>query len=376
MRICVISNNYPTKDNQKHVYLKNLVDELVDLGNECFVIAPQSGKRKRDYVMSCLSKKGHEYLVYSPKYTHFSGRKIGPINLGVLTQKSFRKAVLKVYEKEKLISDALYAQFIHAAVTASFLSKKYNIPFYFDNGESNLQVFIDTLSKKEVKEMFDSVRMIFSVSTANKNEIFDSDLFNHNREEIVHIVPNGVDPEKFYKIDKTTVRKELGINNDAFITIFVGQFVHRKGPTRVCQALEMCEDVYSIFIGSGREEFNYEKCLFKGRVDNKEIVKYLNASDVFVLPTLNEGCCNAIIEALACGVPVVSSNLDFNYDILDKECAFLVNPENIQEISDAIKALQSSPQLLTQMSHHALEKSRELTIRKRAERIFLLMLSK
>ncbi len=68
------------------------------------------------------------------------------------------------------------------------------------------------------------------------------------------------------------------------------------------------------------------------------IPNYICASDVFVLPTTAEGCCNAIIEAMGCGLPIVSSDRAFNYDILNEENSILVDPESVDEIDNAIIA--------------------------------------
>ena len=82
-----------------------------------------------------------------------------------------------------------------------------------------------------------------------------------------------------------------------------------------------------------------------GTVPHEKVYMYLNASDVFVLPTLAEGLCNAILEALACGVPVISSDLPFNYDVLDDSCSILVNPKNKDEIYSAILRLKEDEEL-------------------------------
>ena len=88
-----------------------------------------------------------------------------------------------------------------------------------------------------------------------------------------------------------------------------------------------------------------------------------------MLPTRAEGCCNAIIEALACGLPVISSNLPFNKDVLDNSCSILVDPDNIKEISNALKTLVTDYKLRTDLSYGSLEKSKELTISNRAKSI-------
>ena len=112
-----------------------------------------------------------------------------------------------------------------------------------------------------------------------------------------------------------------------------------------------------------------EEILFKGAVENKEIPTYLCASDVFCLPTRAEGCCNAVIEALACGLPVISSNLPFNWDVLDESNSIMADPDNVEEIAEAITRIKDDMSLRKSLSDGALEKSASLSLNKRASEI-------
>lgn len=100
-----------------------------------------------------------------------------------------------------------------------------------------------------------------------------------------------------------------------------------------------------------------------------DVPLYLNAADVFVLPTLQEGCCNAVVEAMACGLPIISSNLPFNWDVLNLDNSIMVDPLNVEEIKQAIIKLRDDVQLRLAMSCAALEKAKELTIQERAAKI-------
>lgn len=106
-----------------------------------------------------------------------------------------------------------------------------------------------------------------------------------------------------------------------------------------------------------------------GTVPHEKVYMYLNASDVFVLPTLAEGLCNAILEALACGVPVISSDLPFNYDVLDDSCSILVNPKNKDEIYSAILRLKEDEELKKRLSEGALEKASKFSLKNRIAKI-------
>ena len=87
---------------------------------------------------------------------------------------------------------------------------------------------------------------------------------------------------------------------------------------------------------------------------HEEVPLYLNAADVFVLPTLHEGCCNAVVEAMACGLPVISSDLPFNWDVLNKGNSIMVNPNSINEIRDAIVEMRDNNVKRMQLSQGAL----------------------
>ena len=187
--------------------------------------------------------------------------------------------------------------------------------------------------------------------------------------------PNGTDTNRFKRLDRIECRKELGLPLDAFIIISVGYLNKRKGQDRVLSAVNKIGDknIKLLFIGGylGVDDLVLEsdQILYKGTVDNKELPKYYNAADVFCLPTLAEGCCNAVIEALACGLPIVSSNLPFNWDVLDQSNSIMVDPNNVEEISEAIKRLQADDDLRYKLGNGALQRSVSLSVSYRAQAI-------
>ena len=110
--------------------------------------------------------------------------------------------------------------------------------------------------------------------------------------------------------------------------------------------------------------------LHQGPVPHEDVPVWLSAADIFVLPTLDEGCSNAILEALFCGLPIVSSDLPFNRDVLDDQVAILVNPSHVKEIGQAISLLVNRPEHRAAMSTAALQHSRSFRLGDRAERIY------
>ena len=76
---------------------------------------------------------------------------------------------------------------------------------------------------------------------------------------------------------------------------------------------------------------------------------------------------------MACGLPVISSNMMFNWDVLDDSNSIMIDPTNIDDISNAIKELKENPEKRRVLSEGALKKAECLTIGKRADGILKFM---
>ena len=217
------------------------------------------------------------------------------------------------------------------------------------------------LSEKEIK----GLSGIISVSSYNKSILIQNSIF---KDIPILVAPNGVSKEIVPIKDKAYCRKELGIPEGKFVVGFIGAFCERKGDLRLYEAVNGLDEVYVAFAGYGKRHEG-KNVVFSQPLRRKQVPVFLSAINVFVLPTLSEGCCNAIVEALACGVPVISSNRPFNDDILNCSNSIRVDPMNIEMIRDAICVLKENPQLVERLSNGALKSAEQLSITKRAEHI-------
>lgn len=380
-KICVITEEYPTETSPLYPFVDQLVCQMVDMGIDCTVLNPVSLTRKIVYrdplkpkVWYKTTQAGNKFRIVCPRYFSFSTRNFGILNTSQWTLNSFMSACLGWF-KTNHDYDAVYGHFIFpSAITASKVSEVYKMPSFLAYGE-NTTYTIDYLGEARTRELLKNINGVISVSTENKEILLEHDLFPANK---IEVFPNGINNRKFFPYDKTEMRKKYNLPLSDFIVAFVGGFIHIKGPDRLSKAIEIVgsDKVKSLFLGTGNVKPDCQGILIQGIQPHDAVPHLLSAADIFVLPTLAEGCCNAIIEAMACGLPVISSDRPFNDDILDEMCSLRVDPTNIDEIAEAINTLLNNKDLRQRLAYGALEKAKQLSIEKRAERIIKFMESK
>ncbi len=364
MNICVISPKYPGKHNKSdYAFVKQLVDAIAALGNDCYVVCPYSvlHYRKMGSIMEHYSVKEGNVWVLSPWYYSFSNS----IKLfSVLGGISRRRALQKAFKMMPSKPDVIYGHFWNSAYSGFEFAKKQNIPLFVATGESNISKLFHI--PEDVDAFNQYISGVICVSSKNRDESIQLGLTPIDK---CGVFPNSVNSELFHKRDREECRRQLGLPANDFIVAFVGWFKESKGPRRVADAIKKVGGVKSIFIGRGDQEPDCDGILFKGALPHDQVPLYLGAADCFVLPTQAEGCCNAIVEAMACGLPVISSNLQFNWDVLDETNSIMIDPNNIDEIANAIGKLRDDVVLREKLADGALQKAQSLTIEKRAEAI-------
>ena len=375
--ICFILDSYPTKTTNGCVFAKHLICAIADMGYRCTVVAPRilSGGILRNvdkapYRIEEFTNKGSKIRIFRPYYLHLSSRKE---TMGLSMDNHYR-VVLKTIRKEGLQPDAVYGHFIYqCGLTAARIGEEFGIPSYCACGENALRLekgsrpYATGLAYHNWNGILKKLSGIVCVSGNNERLLRENGFVEKGMR--TGVFPNGVDGETFHAMDRQACRKELGFPEDAFIVAYTGTFSSNKGIDRLCEALKPCDGVYAIFMGQGPVEPEYDRTLHKGRVPNNDVAKYLNAADVFVLPTRGEGCCNAIVEALSCGLPVISSDLPFNDEILSEKNSIRIDVENVAQIRESILHLYQNSDVRKQLAEGALESAGKMSIQARTERI-------
>ncbi len=192
---------------------------------------------------------------------------------------------------------------------------------------------------------------VVAVSQSLKDLILKMGCF-HNKVFVIH---NGVRHDIFYPMDKIKARRSLNFSVDRKIILFIGSLIQIKGIDVLLRAFaNMSEKNHSNLVIIGKGELDYQlKALaeklhiesrvhFMGSRKHDEISLWLNACDVFCLPSRNEGFPTVIVEALACGRPVVATKVGgIPEAVINNTLGILVEPDNTEELAATLnKALE------------------------------------
>lgn len=165
-----------------------------------------------------------------------------------------------------------------------------------------------------------------------------------------HTIVNGIDTEVFHLRARAPARAAVGIEQDATLLLYVGRLVQAKGLRELVRAFErLAPDMPKLqlaLVGNGTMRGELEALVrasgLSGRVhmpgglDPAHVAQWLAAADVFTLPSWSEGYPNVVVEALACGRPVVATDVGGTGEIVKPANGLLIAPRNTQALAAAL----------------------------------------
>ncbi|MBW4502113.1 MAG: glycosyltransferase [Scytonema hyalinum WJT4-NPBG1] len=203
----------------------------------------------------------------------------------------------------------------------------------------------------------------------------------HAKKEKITIIPCGFDASEFWQVDKTTARKKLGLPPDERLILQLGRLVPRKGVDTVIRAFGHLLQQYHIqakllIVGGesekpdpsltpeiarlqtiATEEGVESQVTFVGRRSREMVKYYYCAADVFLTTPWYEPFGITPLEAMACGTPVIGSDVGgIKYTVKDSETGYLVPPNQPEAIAERIAYLYKNPQAHKRLSHNAIQR--------------------
>jgi glycosyltransferase involved in cell wall biosynthesis len=188
-----------------------------------------------------------------------------------------------------------------------------------------------------------------AVSNAIRDQVRNERGVSEDKTQTIHY---GVDLETYFPGKQDTIRRLLKLKSDTCIISTVARLTEQKGHCYLLPAIpevvRMHPQAHFVFIGDGPLRPLLEKqCLDLGIRNHvhflgfrQDVVELLQSTDLFVLPSLYEGLPNVVLEAMACGLPVIATAVDGTPEaVVDGETGILVPSKDPEKLKQALLAL-------------------------------------
>ncbi|MDA8326969.1 MAG: glycosyltransferase family 4 protein [Nitrospiraceae bacterium] len=330
MKVLIISHMYPNRSNPNSgIFIHSQARHLQRSGCGVRVVAPVPFAPRalwfktkwKNYGQLPSSDLLDGIPVYYPRYLNLPGRWFHGLSC------------YSIYESTRRFLDTVVRDFkpdiIHAHTATPGghpglrLAVKHRLPFICSlrGSDINIYPYRDRLTMALTREVILGADKILSVSGVLKSLAEDICPVNGK----IDVVYNGCDSELFSPDAgfRTILRERLGIGKENRVLMFAGTINASKGVFELLEAFfelsGQYPDLHQVFAGEGPEKGKAETIVSSrnagGRIHmigsqtHGEMPKWLNAADIFVLPTHFEGLPNVILEAMSCGLPVISTRV-------------------------------------------------------------------
>ena len=198
------------------------------------------------------------------------------------------------------------------------------------------------------------------IVTINREDYKRAKRLNVNRVEYIHGI--GINTKRLTPgKNKKDIRQELGLDPDSFLVLSVGELNENKSQKTIVQALSLLHDpdIHYLLCGKGDQLENLQQTARKLKLENNvhflgyrmDVVDICSQADIFAMPSHREGLPVASLEAMYCGLPLVTSNIRGLVDVMkDGESGYLCNPDDAQAFGEGIQKLKENPELRVKMA--------------------------
>ncbi len=176
-------------------------------------------------------------------------------------------------------------------------------------------------------------------------------------EERIRVHYTGVDLERFRPTDRVVAKAALGVGGPLLLT--VGHLIERKGQSIAIDAMRALPEATLLIVGEGQSRSSLEGQIAAGGLGNRvrllgslpheALPQLFAAADVMVQPSASEGLANVWVEALACGTPVVTTDVGGAREIIDRPAAGRLAPREPEAIAAAVRELLATPPAPTEV---------------------------
>lgn len=258
------------------------------------------------------------------------------------------------------------------------LSKKYRVPYIVSLRGADVPGFSERFSflyhmlKPAIRRIWKDAAVVIAASAGLKRLAGET-----NSKQQMSIIPNGIDIAEF--------TPSTGSADGIFRVISTSRLTPRKGLRYLVQALALLKkeknisNVEAILVGDGHERESLESLAqeqgvsaqvkFIGRVAHNELSRWYARADAFILPSMNEGMSNAMLEAAASGLPLLVTHTGGSDEVLlEGKNGFEIKMKSARDIADKVARLVNDPALRRSMAQASRRKAESMSWGNVAER--------
>lgn len=201
------------------------------------------------------------------------------------------------------------------------------------------------------------------------------------------VIPHGLRLRDAHGLDRRAARVVLDLPPDRPMVLYAGRLIPLKGVAYLIQALpsvlEECPDLHAVIVGDGEERQALvalarrlglaDRIMFAGRRPHEDVIRYMRAADVFVLPSLIESFGIVLVEAMSCELPVVATNvMGIPSVVEDGANGFLVPPRDPDALAGRIAWLLAHPAERAEIARRNAQKAETFALPAIADRFLTL----
>lgn len=371
VKVLIISQMYPScAEKNRGIFVHKQVKELIKQGCQVKVISPVPlapfavrffSKKWQDYSKIPLKTIMDGVEIYYPRYVDFPKALFFSFS-GQRMYKGIKTTVSCLDKNFKF--DIIHAHTVLPAGYAGMeVAKQYKKPLIVTVHGADFQktIFKNKRCVDVLKRVINFSKKTIVVSNKLKN-IGQKELNIENHK--IEVIPNGIDQESVFNGKSNLAEQHQGKK----IILSISNLVKIKGIDFNLKAIKKLEKEYPnliyFIIGRGEERKNLEniakelklenKVEFLGQLPHEKIMEYASICDIFSLPSWKEGFGIAYLEAMAQEKPVIACKGEGAEDfIYNKKNGILVEPKNVNDLSEAIKFLLSNPERAKEIAREA-----------------------
>ncbi len=359
MRLLTFTSLYPNATKPHHgIFVETRLRHLLDSAPiQARVMAPVpwfpfTHERFGDYarqarIPSHEIRRGipidHPRYPLIPKF----GMNLAPWGMALACLPRLRQQIRQGQDFDLI--DAHY--FYPDGVAATLLGRWLNKPVVITARGSDLNVLPRyPWPRTQIQQAARQAAHVITVSASLKQQLMTLG----TPENHITVLRNGVDLTLFQPTARADTRQQLSLSDQQSLLVSVGHLVPKKGHDLAIRAIAALPSAQLLIIGSGPEQKNLERLVsdlglntrvwFKPHLPQTELAAYYSAADALILASASEGWANVLLEALACGTPVVSTAVGGSPELVTApEAGRLIHERAPQPLTQALKDLLSHP---------------------------------